>query len=408
MNIRNTIKVLIAYLVILLPAVLTLVIFLNIGLNVLRINRGVDFSNIRSQVESYLRSERRDASAKLIGDKLSLRYEYTYPRSQYDYFEKTVNFDPDKEDKIIYVYGSSPAVSKPPFIGDRFSVFSELLEEKLNSSVSKDSFKVYNMAMTSADSSAMYEIVRATLCVKKPDLVIYFYEGGMDYEAAYYAAKVKESFYPVTIFSMNDLLMRTGLSGNKKVVRWSGYVSWFNRCYLQPALMNFLQATNILKIPVAPFTEVNAMITRDLEKNLARTAELVTSQNIPIVFVASSDNLEAKPYGVYSVTQMHFDKAMSATDSLERISFLKEARDSEIFTGDLGARSEAYDVIRGLALKGIDKVYVFDLESDLEEEEYPLGYDSFYDYGHMKPELHRKVADEIYVYLRSERLTPGR
>lgn len=407
MDIRNIAKILVAYLVILLPAALTLALFLNIGLNVIRINKGVDFSYIREQVGTYLRSEKRDASAKLTGDKLSIRYEYTYPRSQYDYFERTLVFAPDRNDKVVYVYGSSPAVSKPPFVGARFNTFSEFLEHNLNSSASKHSFKVYNMAMTSADSEAMYEIIRATLRVKRPDLVIYFYEGGMDYEAAYYAAGVKELFYPVTACSMNRLLKITGLYGNKKAVRWAGYLSWFNRCYLQPALMNFLQAVGALKVPVKPFDEINAMITRDLEDNLVRTAELVTGLGIPIVFVASPDNLEAKPYGVYSVTQAYFDKAMSAEDPSEKLSFLKKARDSEIFTGDLGARSEAYGVIRALPQKGMDKVYVLDLESELEKEGYPLGYDSFYDYGHMKPGLHSKVAEEIYMYLRSKKLAMG-
>jgi hypothetical protein len=171
--------------------------------------------------------------------------------------------------------------------------------------------------------------------------------------------------------------------------------------------MNFLQAVGVLRIPAKPFDEINAMITRDLEGNLVKTAEMVTGMGIPIVFVAGPDNLEAKPYGVYSVTQAYFDKAIIAEDASEKLSFLKKARDSEVFTGDLGARSEAYGAIRSLSRKGMGKVYVLDLQSELEKEGYPLGYDSFYDYGHMKPGLHRKVAEEIYMYLRYEKLAPG-
>jgi hypothetical protein len=281
------------------------------------------------------------------------------------------------------------------------------MEERLNSMPGEGRFRVYNMAMTSADSPAIFEIVRATTRVKEPDIVIYYYEGGMDYEAAYYAAGIKETFYPLRLMSLKGLLDRTGLSGNRCIARWAEYLSWFNKGYLQTALLDLLQAAGLVKIDTGLFAGINAMIERDFEKNLAVTAEFLAERGIPAVFVANPDNLAAKPCGVYSVTQEYYDRAMAADDPRGKITLLKAARDSELFTGDLRGKSGTRDAIRGLESKGIGGIFVFDLETELEEEGYPLDGSSFYDYAHMKPDMHRKVADEICRYLYSKGLIPG-
>ncbi|MBD3425644.1 MAG: hypothetical protein GF409_00250 [Candidatus Omnitrophica bacterium] len=390
-----------------MPALLTLAVLLNIWLNVNRVNTELDLDIFRERVSSYLRSERREASARVQDGELTIRYEYLYPRSQYDYFEKTIEFAPSSEDKTIYIYGSSPAVSRLPVIGGRSSAFPVILERKLNSVPQEPEFKVYNMAMTSADSEAIHEIIRATVAVKKPDLAVYFYEGGMDYEAAYHAAGIKEFFYPLKIISVKGLLKASGLDKNRTLTHWAGYLSWFNRCYFQPALLNFVQATGLMRVPAGSFKRVNAMITSDYKKNLDETVSFLASRDVPVVLVLNPDNLEAKPYGVYSVTEFYYDSAMGSGDPEDRLSLLKKARDSEIFTGDLGTRTEAYEAMKRLAKEGKKGVYVLDLAGELEQQGYPLGYESFYDYGHMKPALQEEVSSEIYEYLDSRGLLAG-
>ncbi len=399
----KAIKYAIAYTIVLLPAVLVACVFLDIAMNAARINGGVDAGALRERAEEYLASERRSAAACLADGKMTIEYAHVFPRSRYGSFKRTIHFVPASGEKLIYVYGSSPVVSKPPFAGGLFGTFPELMERCPGAG----QFKVYNMAMTSADSLAILEIVRATARVKKPDIAIYYYEGGMDYESAYYAAGIKESFYPLTVISLKDLLDRTGLARNRHIARWAEYLSWFNRSYIQTSILNLLQAAGLIKIDPGPFDDINNMIERDFEKNLAGTAELLEKMDIPVVFVVNPDNLAAKPCGVYSVTQQYYDRAMGTHDRRGRIALLKAARDSELFTGDLRGKSGTRGVIRGLGSKSAEGVFVFDLESELEAEGYPLDGSSFYDYAHMKPCMHRKVADEICRYLYSKGLIPG-
>ncbi len=92
---------------------------------------------------------------------------------------------------------------------------------------------------------------------------------------------------------------------------------------------------------------------------------------------------------------------MQEEDPGTRMAYLVKARDSEIFTGDLRAKSGLYDLLRGIKKEG---VHVMDLEGELLEEGFPFNYEYFYDIGHMKPELHEIVAEKLYRFLKEKGL----
>lgn len=399
--VSKKIKVAVFYFIVFLPSFIAAWILIDIAGNVYRINSGIDYGDMYANVKEYLGGDRGKAEAVLEDGELTLRYECRYPDGERKKYERKLAFSPGEKDRLIYVYGSSPVVAKPPFFKGEFNVFSVLLERELNGSGEPGMFRVYNFGLTSMDSFAIKEIVEVTTGIRRPDLIVYYYGGGMDFESAYYAARVKQQHYPLSVVSLGGFSRTPFLN---KVKWWRSmfrYGGWFNRTYLQTYLINFLQSTGLLKIRMEQFNGFNALIYRDIEQNIRGVAAIARQRNIPVIFVMSLSNLEAKPFGTYDLTQKYYEAGMAEEDFRKRYDLLMRARDSELFTGDLGPRSEVSAMFHDLGREDMEGVYVMDLPGRMVDSWRGFDYVYFYDYGHMRPSLHGIVAGELYGFMKS-------
>ncbi|MBL7129975.1 MAG: hypothetical protein ISS45_00990 [Candidatus Omnitrophica bacterium] len=395
MNLIERCKTTLFYFVILIPLFFLIVLISNIGLSINRINNHIDHSKIYQKLKSYYDSKRADVSLEGKDNKITIIYKDDSTGS----FRRGINFNHSPDDYIIYVYGSSPIISKPPLFAANYLHFPTILESRLNSMTNKKTFRVYNFSMVWADSYSLKEIIELTVDYKKPDLAIFYYEGGVDYELAYRAANIKEGYYFIKSGFLKKLFSWKCLD---KIPGWKTLVSygdWFLVAYVEPSLINFMQRLGLVRIDSEPFKKYNQLIIEDFKANILKLINYVERKNTALVFVTCLDNLKAKPCGIYRITQKYYELGLQEEDYSQMIEYLVKAKDSEIFTGDLRGKSEVYEFLRSLSNLGSSNVYVFDLRQRLFQEQFTFDYDYFYDYGHLKPKANEIIADYLYEFI---------
>ena len=376
--------------------------FVNLIYSTYRVNNKIDHDRVWDRLEQYCNTEKAEVSLGKDDEKVILEYKHkAYPFLD---FCRKIEFNHSSEDFVIYVYGSSPLVSRPPVIGRRYRHFSEILESKLNSRIQEKKFKIYNLAMKWADSYALKEIIEKTVDYSEPDLAVFYYEGGVDYELAYRAARIKEDYYLLKSGLLRRILTPRFLDnvpGWKIVVE---YGNWFMNGYLEPALINLVQKLRLVKIDPVPFESYNGLILDRFERNIKHMVNYMDGRGVPLVIVTCLDNLEARPFGVVEITDKLYRKGMEQENYEKKMEYLVRAKDSEIFTEDIRAKTEAYEFLRSLEDLNLSNIFVFDLRRKLFNERIGFDFNYFYDYGHLRPKANRLIAENLYNYLIRENL----
>jgi|GEM_PF-1754254 len=384
------------YIITFLPLCLLAFFVFILAAQTYRIKR-TDYNRISTGLREYLISDKGDFEARKEGDTLSLKYNYTAAGGLYKPKKFNISFDHSERQYVIHCYGSSPLVSRLPFVSEN-SMFPAQLQSSLDSDA-PGRFKVYNLGVVSFDSFDIKKFMEYTIRQSPPDLIIY-YEGHMDYESAYLAA-IKRNFY-----LFNGRFFR-GLAGivllNKfdKWERFSEMGDWFLRSILEPNVLNLLQKAGFVKIAPEPFAKFNKAILEAYGNNISEIIRFARGQEIPIVFVTPVANLAVRPFGIPGITDEYYKRGMIESEYGKKLLWQRKALDSEIFSPDLRAKSGLNDFLRKLNHPG---VYVLDLEDELIRRAFPFNYEYFYDAGHMKPALHKIIADSIYVFLRGKGL----
>jgi hypothetical protein len=158
---------------------------------------------------------------------------------------------------------------------------------------------------------------------------------------------------------------------------------------------------NILRISPGPFEELNRLILGYYADNLEEIIGTLSGIGTELVIVTPIANLEAKPFGIYGITEKYYHRALAEPNPVRKLHYFREARDSEIFTGDMRAKRGLYEFLRGISRPGVK---VFDLDHELEQEGFTFDNDYFYDIGHMRPKLHEIVAEKLFRFLVREGL----
>lgn len=392
---NNKLKSFFFHLIAVIPLLILILFAVYIGFGVLRAARP-DYTAMRNDLENYLKSEKGELRFSDAGKDLILDYRHKARNASYKPSGARFSMEDGGAERLVYVYGSSPLVTKL-FSTSKSALFPARLEDRLNSAGGAK-YKVFNFGVVSFDSFEIKEIVKATVGRKKPDLII-FYEGHMDYESAY-AAAVKQCFFIIrrgAYVKIVDYIFEHKFPGYRAVI----VADWILRSAIEPNLINFLQRIGALTLEEEPFREYDGMILAGFKKNLGEVITVGRENGIPVVVVTPIANMLAKPFGIYDMTEKNYRYALREDDYASRMTYLVKAVETEIFTGDLRAKPGLYAFIKGLSGHG---GYVFDLEGDLQKEKFPFDYTYFYDIGHMKPELHEIVAERLYGFLREKKL----
>ena len=352
--------------------------------------RDINYKNIYAELEKYLEKEKGKIFVVLKDDTFSITYNYYIKDGPYKRLYREMVFKPSSDNHLIYVYGGSEIISNPPFLKEKFYHFPEILESLLNSHLNKN-FKVYNFGMEGFDVFDTKEIMKATANLKKPDLIIYFDVGIVDFDNAYLTC-IKKNFY----FMWNFVLSKPRLPKLLHILS-----DWFLRAYIEPNLINLAQELTLIDIPEKPFKKFNELILSYYKKNLYDIIQFAQSKNIPLVIMVPMGNLEEKPYGIYNITNKFYEQGIKEKNYDKRIDYLIKARDSEILTFNLGFKSCIYKFLTNLKEQN---VYIFDLRQRLLDMHFEFNYKNFYDYGHMRPDVHKIVGQYLYDFLKKEKL----
>ena len=127
----------------------------------------------------------------------------------------------------------------------------------------------------------------------------------MDYESAYLAV-IKQRYYLFRgdIYKKMMGVLLLNKAGN--LAKSARVGDWFLRSAIEPNLINLLQILNLVWIEEGPFREYDRMILEYYKKNILEIISLAREYGVPVIFVTPVANLEAKPFGIYRITQKYY------------------------------------------------------------------------------------------------------
>ena len=184
--------------------------------------------------------------------------------------------------------------------------------------------------------------------------------------------------------------------------QFTSYGDWFVIAYIEPVLINLAQKTGFIRIDRKAFDSYDMLVTEEFGKNMALLGDLMRDKGVPAVFVTALDNITARPFGIPEVTDKYYLSALKKEGYKARMVYFMKAAASEIFTGDIRAKPEAYEFLRNMPHFKEGDLHLFDLRKELMGERFGFGYGYFYDYGHPKPETNNIIADRIYEFMLKE------
>jgi lysophospholipase L1-like esterase len=292
----------------------------------------------------------------------------------------------DASRKLVYLFGESSLM-----ITDGMT-FPDYLQRD------HDDLQVVNFGMSGIDSFSVRKRVEEALAAARPDIMVLYY-GHNDYNNAYQGFILPKYYEKFNALLRLSYLFR--IRDKPRGVMYSEEYYWY-AALIRPQLYWFFEKIGVLNINARDFEPLNDSVLEHFVKNTRAIIELAAAQRIPVVMITPVGNLRAEPFGDLEITTASYQKGMASRDYAESLAYLKQARDSEILTYDLRAKSPLVDHVRSLASRR--GVKVLDLERVLEERRSGFGYEEFLDYFHFNDRSHRLLADLIYDFLQQHRL----
>ncbi len=292
--------------------------------------------------------------------------------------------DPAK--KTIFMFGESSLVLSdggtfPDYVGQRSA-----------------RLQTVNFGVSGIDSLSVRQRIKEVLQAARPDVIVLYY-GHNDYNNPY------NGFIMPTYFKkFDELLALPYLLHDKdrpEGVILSNDWYWYSRL-IRPRLIRTFERFHLLDINSDDYTPVNQLILENFIVNNEEILAMAAAKKIPVVLITPVGNLRAEPFGDVHTTTALYLRGMSSPHYRESLDLLKQARDAELFTYDLRAKSPLIDYLRQLKRPG---VHVLDLEEKLEALHFEFGYGEFLDYFHFSDRTHRMLAGIIYDFMVERHLT---
>lgn len=152
-----------------------------------------------------------------------------------------------------------------------------------------------------------------------------------------------------------------------------------------PRILDALQNAGWITLQPSTFEPLEERAVSRFGVELDRMLSTLARRDVPVLIVTPVGNLETRPFGVVQQTGRLWEDGMAATDEAQRLSLLMQARDSEVFTPDMRAKSALLDVMRSRAVAPAPgaPVQLCDLETRLPAKGLHLGDDLFDDPVHL-------------------------
>lgn len=294
------------------------------------------------------------------------------------------NLKKDISKKTVFVFGESSLIISN---GRTFPAYLEQEHSNL---------RVVNFGIIGIESTSIKQRVFEAISLNKPDIIILYY-GHNDYNNLYQKNIVPKYFnkfnFLLKLFYMPYNIIRLG----KMLPPLDYYM--FSRT-MRPRLFYWFEKLKFMNIDVNKYDRINELCLNKFINNTNQIIMMATAKHIPVILITPIGNLKAEPYGDIT-TSIYFHKGMTTRAYRQSIEYLKLARDREILSFDIRAKSPLVNFIRNFVFPN---VYVLDLEKKLEEMHFDFGYTNFIDYFHFSDESNRLVANIIYDFMARNKL----
>jgi hypothetical protein len=298
-------------------------------------------------------------------------------------------YERKKGQTLIYIFGESSLIISN---GKTFSYY--LNEDR-------DNLHVVNLGICGVSSFSIRKRVVEALNIAKPDIIVLYF-GHNDYNNIYQGFMMPRYYDKFQALLWFAHFLGIGTK-NPSVRQYDNYY-WYSRL-IRPKLFKLFERLKLIDVRQDEYEPINKYILDNYIANSSAIIDLASSKGIPVVFITPICNLRAEPFGDVETTTFLYDKGMSTRNYYESIEYLKKAKDKEMFTYDLRAKTPLVNYIRNLSHPN---VYVLDLEKQLEDRKFEFGYSNFLDYLHFNDSTHHMVADTLYKFIKDKKLIDER
>lgn len=308
-----------------------------------------------------------------------------------------VPLTPAQSDRVIYAFGGSSLVD--PTRGSFPEMLRTLAREQ------GTPLHVYNLGHQGFDTYSVRNRVEKMLAYRKPHLVL-IYSGHNDYTYVYFDVVMPE-FYLVYESPVLEPLLRLahGAWAGARGMRGMDLAADYHRFWmanLEPALLRAVQRAGLLRPSRRLFSRVNAAAVGTYRRNMEAMLAASRRAGVPVLLVTPVFNLHYPPVGVEGDAEALYARGLAQKAHGPRVALLRRAKDADVFSGMIRAKTPLLDYIR--SLHGTPGVSVLDLERVLLDRERELDDDAFRDAVHIRPELHREIAAVLWDHITRHRL----
>ena len=177
-----------------------------------------------------------------------------------------------------------------------------------------------------------------------------------------------------------------------------GHTYWMFCHRRAPRILDVLQNVGLLHLNPDHFAPLAERTLREYEKYTDKFVQLAQQEGVRLLLVTPTGNLSTKPFGVMQQTDVLWRNATATQQLDERIDGFIRAKDTELFTPDMRAKSTMLDSLRRRgpsALDGPAQVSVCDVESLLRERGATFDQTMFLDPLHFSDEGYRQLTDVL-------------
>jgi lysophospholipase L1-like esterase len=354
------------------------------------------------QIHSTTDEEILEPLAKDLELKQGEHYQVQYKDGQAGvFYMETPHFQPldiKPGERVIYAFGGSSLVH--PIAGS----FPEEIQRTAQAEGLR--WRVFNYGNHGFDSYSLYNRLKVAVAARPPNLVL-IYSGHNDFTYAYWN-HVLPQLYLVSGAPLLQALARLGFAMGKMLQnREPGApgppFEEFKAATLEPAMFRLVnRSMGLFSGRKALFEKVNKLALQAYGKNMAAMLRICREAKVPVLLVTPVFNLHFRPAGADGEAEELFNRGLAAASYEERTKLLVQAKDADVFSGMIRAKSILLDYLRGLhALPGVS---VLQLDKELYSTEQPLDGTQFEDSLHLIEPFHVLVAQHIYKHIKSNGL----
>lgn len=283
----------------------------------------------------------------------------------------------DPAQRHVFVFGGSSVVFTT---GETFAAH---LQRRLRAK--REKVTVSNFGYAGIDSHRVRRLQRHVFdrAGARPDLVV-LYMGHNDFINAYHD-DVTEPYH--LLLPLTRLVYAVTDQERGGITTFEGFTRVHN-----PVLVKAFQGAGLVRIHDERPRPFDAVITAAFMENLRAMVAAAHRLGARTLVLTPVGNLRREPYGDIEAVTAPWERGLATANYGASIRLLEQARDAELITLDIRAKTPMIQAIRALRAEGAT---VLDLETRLKARRFAFGPDDFQDYVHLTDSSHRIIAAEV-------------